>query len=203
MSPSNKIEGDLRMLGLSGGDFMPGMIDYEHSGGGLVRTQDEANFGNIIPMGGKGVLKMMGGNLEKFIFNKMNGGGVITLSDEHRGGAIRMPMEYFGMNSDHYHADGGSGVDVSFSPYESPGYQSCGVVGGAITGGGHGVFKQKDLYRLSKEMNIELPKDKPTKLFILSRMNAYLKSILHHAKGMSKSGKITRANLKKIMKEKK
>ena len=198
----SKTQQHLNQLGLSGGDFMPGMLerdDYAH-GGGLMTERDENN-GTLIPpsMGGNGVLDLLGGSLEKHIFEKtMAGGGIITLtSEENSGGAIRLPSEYFGINSDNYHADGGN-VESSFVPYESPGYQYCGTVGGAK----HSVFKQKDLHRLSKKLKIDLPKDKSSKLKILSRMNAYLKDILHSVKSMSKSGKITRTNLRKVIKNK-
>ena len=155
----------------------------------------------MIPLvgSGNGVLDLMGGSLEKHIFEKL-GGGIITLTSNKQGGAIRMPMEYFGLVSDNYHADGGSGEESSFSPYESPGYQYCGLVGGTKK---RDVFTQKDLLRLSKKTKIDLPKDKKLKMVLLREMNTCLRNILYKAKAMSKSGKITRKELDKIMREKK
>lgn len=197
----DKTNRHLKALGLTGGDFMPGMIDLDTHGGGLLSLDDKSNSGNMIPLvgSGNGVLDLMGGSLEKHIFEKL-GGGIITLTSNKQGGAIRMPMEYFGLVSDNYHADGGSGEESSFSPYESPGYQYCGLVGGTKK---RDVFTQKDLLRLSKKTKIDLPKDKKLKMVLLREMNTCLRNILYKAKAMSKSGKITRKELDKIMREKK
>jgi hypothetical protein len=203
MHPNNT-QKHLNLLGLTGGDFMPGMLNDDaipSNGGGLMMRNEQP--GALIPppidaMGGNGILDLLGGSLEDTLFKTILGGGIITLSSNDKsGGAIRLPSEYFGIQSDNYHAHGGNG-ESSVMPYESPGYQYCGSVGGAQ----RGVFKMKDLHRLSKKHKMDLPKDKTSKIFILSKMNAYLKNILHSAKKMSKSGKITRTNLNKIMKKK-